>query len=438
MGRWWLPLLLGCSSYETKPGVGGDGPPADADTDTDTDTAHTGDTGGISTDQHPGCLPVTVHSSVLGTEWLPQAPIIGLFVTIAEDDAGRIHVVRNDNLGGFHGSHFSWDGSSWSAPTPLVEALAQGGLVHTDGGLVLAGYDGAGNTGVSTWDAATGWSSRSAVPGAGLLAAPYAVIAVDGAAAMVSGDGSIQRHVLSAPPSQALVASSHAASVQQLRPGQTEADVWMWGTDADGWVLQRWSSDRAADALDSAWSPGSFGRSASAIVPLPIAEPAVMVQWDHALHVVFDGGAGWTELLIDTGPSEDCSAPPYYAGDVCQHDEGYVSPIATWVDGSDAALVYGRTTRTGQRTAVYMPGPAGGYYAWSDPPPWTGTVEHVVFDPGAGTVGAPTVLLDGVVATAGQALVDGGGQVQLVMKDHDCRAYDPWAARVATIDPAAL
>ncbi len=73
-----------------------------------------------------------------------------------------------------------------------------------------------------------------------------------------------------------------------------------------------------------------------------------------------------------------------------------------------------------------------------DPPPWTGTVEHVVFGPSAGTVGAPTVLLDGVVATAGQALVDGGGQVQLVMKDHDCHAYDPWAARIATIDPAAL
>jgi hypothetical protein len=247
----------------------------------------------------------------------------------------------------------------------------------------------------------------------------------------------ILHHVLSTPPEQVTVTNAGSSAVVGLRPGGT-ADVFLWATDSFGWLLEHWGSDAPA-LLDPAWSPGSSVREGSALVPLPTADPAVLVQWDHELRVVHRRGPyDWAQEVIDAGPTEDCARPPYDPGDVCLHDEGYLAPIATWADGANALIVYGRYTRTGQRTATYMPGPAGGYFAWTDPPPWNGTVEYAVFDPAAGTVSAPALLLDGVVASAGQAVLDGSGQVQLVMKDHACRAFEDWATRIAVVDPAAL
>ena len=224
--------------------------------------------------------------------------------------------------------------------------------------------------------------------------------------------------------------------VQVVPPGTLDVNAYYWDTNALGWVVRH--RDSASGLFEDAFSPGSFVRSASALMPLPTEEPALVMQWDHELRVVHrTASLTWNRLLIGAGPTEACLAPPSAPGDVCQHDEGYYAPIATWHEGDGARIVYGSYVRSGERTAIYAPGPAGGSYQWSEPPPWTGTVEVVSWDP-ALDLGTPVVLLDGVVASAGQAALDGTGLVQIAMKDHACDAFDDWATRVAVIDPTAL
>ena len=298
-------------------------------------------------------------------------------------------------------------------------------------------YGGGPSSTVSmTWSSAVGWSVPTPLGSVGLLADAASVGTQADELVVVSGDGALTLTRLGAVPTQQTVTSDGLEGILDVRPDDT-VDVLYWTTDAGGWALGHWSDDTAVERL--AWSSNEGVRTGSRVVlSADDDELWAFFQWDHALYSARRDAVGtWAVQEVLRMPSDSCGQEPYDAYATCDLNQGYATPLALVRTAGGTALVYGVRTQTDTLTAVYQPGPAGGMYEWSEAAPWRGEVLLAPVDVGTG-LGPSEVLLDGVISTSGQLVVDAAGQGHLALSDLECSGVTDWATRYVVIGPSLL
>lgn len=386
----------------------------------------TGDTGALGTSPgHASCGPVVHGAAVVRTEWLPLAPVGGIGgPDLVVEPGGRLHVVRTDNVGGFHGHHFVDDGGGWMSATlaPSAAALAVG---WTASGLEALAYGGSpGSTVHLGWDAATGWSPPTS-PALDLFVDPVAVGVADGELVLLQPAGTLGR--LGPPVTTESVLSDIDRPSVAVRADDT-VDSYGWAVEGRSFRLVH-----GADGLvEVVWDSGVNTLETGRIVAIE-GDDGLYVFFDHGpdLYGAVRRGGVWTIERLTSLPNLDCGPPPYDPTETCAVDQAAATPlVAVWTD-EGPLLVHGLRHRQAVLTAVQAGFGGYLYYEWSPWPAWAGDVRAAVWTPGSG-LGPADIWLDGVVATHGQGQLV-GDRLHLALHDVECQGLFLAAARYVEV-----